>query len=111
MPCRRRARWRRCSPTQATRESVLAGTAATVRPRLTVQSGRLARAFSVRNLIVVAVVVVVAYIGAVPLGFLLWQTFVHGGTLSIESFRGAYSDIGIGEMMANSLAFAFGSCA
>jgi len=88
----------------------LAGTAATLRPRLSVQSGLLSRVFSARNLIVVGVVAIVAYLGAVPIGFLLWQTFVHGGTLSIESFRGAYSDVGIGEMMANSLAFAFGSC-
>jgi iron(III) transport system permease protein len=86
-------------------------TAAALRPRLGAESGLVRRLFSARNLIVLAVVAIVGYLGAVPLGFLLWQTFIRGGDLTVANFRGAYTDVGIGEMMANSLAFAFGSCA
>ena len=57
------------------------------------------------------VVAVVAWLGAVPLGFLLWQTFVRGGVLTVANFRGAYTSVGIGTMVGNSLAFAFGSAA
>jgi iron(III) transport system permease protein len=89
----------------------LAGSVATLRPRLAAEGGLFRRLLSGRNLIVFAVVAIVAYLGAVPLGFLLWQTFVRGGTLTLANFRGAYTDVGIGEMMGNSLAFAFGSCA
>jgi iron(III) transport system permease protein len=86
-------------------------TAAALRPRLGAESGLFRRLVSARNLIVLVVVTVVAWLGAVPLGFLLWQTFVRGGELTVANFRGAYTDVGIGEMMGNSLAFAFGSCA
>ncbi len=57
------------------------------------------------------VVAVVAWLGAVPLGFLLWQTFVRGGVLTVANFRGAYTSVGIGTMVGNSLAFALGSAA
>ena len=86
-------------------------TAAALRPRLGSERGLVRRLFSARNLIVLAVVAVVAWLGAVPLGFLLWQTFVKSGTLTIANFRGAYTSVGIGTMMGNSLAFAFGSSA
>jgi len=86
-------------------------TAAALRPRLGSASGLVRSLLSARNLIVLAVVAVVAWLGAVPLGFLLWQTFVKGGTLTIANFRGAYTSVGIGTMMGNSLAFAFGSSA
>jgi iron(III) transport system permease protein len=86
-------------------------TVAALRPRLGAESGVLRRLLSARNVIVVFVVAVVAWLGAVPLGFLLWRTFVRGGSLTLSNFEGAYTDVGIGEMMANSLAFAFGSCA
>jgi len=71
-------------------------TAAALRPRLGSQSGLLRRLLSARNLIVLAVVAIVAWLGAVPLGFLLWQTFVKSGTLTIANFRGAYTSVGIG---------------
>ena len=73
------------------------------------RSGALRRALSARNLILVLVTLVVAYLALVPLGFLLWQTFVHNGHLTLESFRVAYSDTGLGSMTLNSLAFAGGS--
>src|SRR3954447_12896049 len=86
-------------------------TVAALRPRATAGTRFAARLLSGRNLIVVGVVAIVGYLGAVPLGFLLWQTFVKNGELTLENFRGAYPDIGLGEMMLNSFAFAFGSTA
>jgi iron(III) transport system permease protein len=70
---------------------------------------RLRRLLSARNLIVVIVAAVIAYLALVPLGFLLWQTFIHNGHLSVASFRDAYATVGIGTMLYNSLAFAIGS--
>jgi len=86
-------------------------TAAALRPRLRFESGVVRRLLSARNLIVLVVVAVVAWLGAVPLGFLLWQTFVRGGVLTVANFRGAYTSVGIGTMVGNSLAFALGSAA
>jgi iron(III) transport system permease protein len=86
-------------------------TAAALRPRLGAESGLFRRLVSARNLIVLVVVAVVAWLGAVPLGFLLWQTFVKGGELTVVNFRGAYTSVGIGTMVGNSLAFALGSSA
>ena len=86
----------------------MAGTVA-LRPRVAAEGGLLRRLLSGRNLIILAVVAIVGYLGAVPLGFLLWQTFVRGGALTFANFRGAYNDVGIGEMMVNSLTFAIGS--
>lgn len=79
----------------------------TIQPRAAI----LRRIFSARNLIVLVVVVVIAYLAIVPLGFLLWQTFIHNGHLSIASFRDAYSTVGIGTMMFNSFSFSIGSTA
>jgi iron(III) transport system permease protein len=58
---------------------------------------------------VAGVTLLVAYLSLVPLGFLLWQTFVRGGHLTLESFRNAYSDAGLFDMTMNSFAFAIGS--
>jgi iron(III) transport system permease protein len=74
-------------------------------------SATLRRLLSGRNIIVLAVTVVVFWIALVPLGFLLWQTFVRDGAVTLERFREAYSSIGLGEMALNSLAFAAGSAA
>jgi iron(III) transport system permease protein len=71
----------------------------------------LRRLFSARNTIVVAVVLVIAYLGLVPLGFLLEQVFVRNGHLTFANVREAYNTIGLGKMTLNSLAFAFGSTA
>ena len=69
------------------------------------------RLFTGRNVIVAAVIAAVTYIALVPLGFLLWQTFVSGGQFTLERFREAYSSIGLVEMAYNSIAFAVGSAA
>jgi iron(III) transport system permease protein len=69
----------------------------------------LRRVFSARNLIVVGVAVVIAYLALVPLGFLLWQTFVRDGSFTLDRFREAYSTVGLGEMAFNSFTFAIGA--
>jgi iron(III) transport system permease protein len=84
---------------------------AAAEPRLLGRSSAVRRVFSGRNVIVGGVAAAVAYLALVPLGFLLWQTFVKDGRLSIDSFRGAYSTIGLGRMTLNSLEFALGSSA
>src|SRR5438105_483217 len=89
----------------------MAGTAAALRPRLARPSGVVRRLLSARNLIVLVVVAVAAGRVAGPLGRLLWQPFVRGGVVTVANFRGAYTSVGIGTMMGNSLAFAFGSAA
>ena len=55
------------------------------------------------------VVAVLAYLALVPIGFLVWRTFVVGGDLTLDSFREAYSAIGLGEMALNSLLFTLGT--
>jgi len=72
-------------------------------------AGAWRRVFSVQTLVLVLVVSVIAYVALVPLGFLLWETFVRDGSLSVEAFRQAYSTVGLGEMAWNSLVFAFGT--
>jgi iron(III) transport system permease protein len=67
------------------------------------------RLLSGRNLIVLGVVVLVGYLALVPLGYLLWGTFFNSRGFTLDWFSQAYSAIGLGEMMANSLAFAAGS--
>jgi iron(III) transport system permease protein len=69
------------------------------------------RVFSGRNVIVAGVIVAITYVALVPLGFLLWQTFVSGGQFTLDRFREAYSSIGLVEMAYNSIAFAVGSAA
>jgi len=59
--------------------------------------------------IVVLVIAAVTYIALVPFGFLLWQTFVRDGNVTLERFREAYSSIGLAEMALNSIVFAVGS--
>ncbi len=69
------------------------------------------RLFSARNLIVLVVAALIAYLALVPLGFLLWQTFARNGHLTLAAFREAYSNVGLTEMTKNSLVFALGATA
>src|SRR3954463_11299559 len=69
----------------------------------------LRRLLSARNLIVVVVVLVIAYLALVPLGFLLWQTFHPNGEFTLNAFRDAYATVGLGTMLLNSFAFSAGS--
>ena len=71
---------------------------------------RVRRGLSARNLIVVAVIIVVGYLALVPLGFLLWQTFTtRDGQLTLDTFTAAYRTVGLGTMALNSFAFAIGA--
>ena len=74
-----------------------------------VRGDTLRRLVSARNVIVLLVTLLVAYLALVPLGFLVWQTFFRDGHLTLASFREAYSETGLGEMTVNSFAFAGGS--
>jgi iron(III) transport system permease protein len=56
-----------------------------------------------------AVLVLVAYLALVPLGYLLWHALSAGGSLSIEPIRAAFRRTGIGSMAVSSLVFALGS--
>jgi iron(III) transport system permease protein len=63
-------------------------------------------------LILLAVVLIVGYLALVPLGYLLWGTFLgEGGALTLEHFRAAYrpGTYDLGSMALNSFTFAFGS--
>jgi iron(III) transport system permease protein len=62
-----------------------------------------------RNLIIVAVVFGIGYLALVPLGYLLWGTFVDAGGLTLRFFREAYAATGLGEMAVNSLVFSTGA--
>ena len=48
--------------------------------------------------LVVAVVAVLVFLAVVPIGFLVWRTFVVDGSLTLDSFREAYSAVGLWEM-------------
>src|SRR3954451_11829466 len=76
-----------------------------VQPR----GGGLRRLLSARNLIVLGVAIVIAYLALVPIGFLLWQTFHRDGHFTFSAFRDAYSAVGLGTMLLNSFAFSAGS--
>jgi ABC-type Fe3+ transport system permease subunit len=69
----------------------------------------LRRLLSARNLIVRVVAFVIAYLALVPVGCLIWQTFVRGGHYTVSAFRDAYATVGIGTMLLNSFIFSFGS--
>jgi iron(III) transport system permease protein len=77
--------------------------------RLRPVAGAWRRVLSVQTLVLLTVVTAIAYLALVPIGFLLWETFVRDGSLSIHAFREAYSTVGLGEMAWNSLVFAFGT--
>jgi iron(III) transport system permease protein len=67
------------------------------------------RLLSGRNLIVLGVVIVIGYLALVPLFYLLWGTFFDDHGFTLKWFSEAYSTVGLGEMMFNSLTFAAGA--
>jgi len=89
----------------------VADSVAVTAPELPAWREQARRFFSARNVVVLVVVAVIAYLALVPLGFLFWTTFVRNGTLTLANFREAYSSVGLGTMMLNSFAFALGSSA
>ncbi|MPZ89177.1 MAG: ABC transporter permease subunit [Nitriliruptorales bacterium] len=68
---------------------------------------------SLQTLVLIGVTVLVAYLAIVPLGYLLWNTFVLDGSLTLENFRSAYASdaFGLWTMSFNSVRFAVGSTA
>lgn len=71
----------------------------------------LRKVLSPRNLILVSVVLIVGYLALVPLGYLLWGTFLGEDGLTLEHFRRAYAEesYGLGRMAANSFLYALGA--
>src|SRR3954469_14836903 len=72
------------------------------------------RLVSARHVIILGglgVVAVIGYLALVPLGYLVWGAFFDERGFTLDWFREAYSAVGLGTMMLNSLAFAVGSTA
>jgi iron(III) transport system permease protein len=82
---------------------------AAIATRLRPRAGAWRRLLSAKTLILFVAVAVIAYLSLVPVGFLLWETFIRNGALSVDAFRDAYSAVGLGEMALNSLEFAAGT--
>ncbi|WP_049579903.1 ABC transporter permease [Streptomyces sp. SBT349] len=64
-----------------------------------------------RTLTLLAVCLVVLYLVAVPMLFLLRDAFLEDGSLTLDGFSGAFGGAGTGSMVANTLVFALGSTA
>ncbi|HET7735035.1 MAG TPA: ABC transporter permease subunit, partial [Nocardioidaceae bacterium] len=62
-------------------------------------------------LIVGVVALTIGYLALVPLFYLLWGTFFDAGGLTFSGFGRAYGNDRMGELITNSLWFAFGSAA
>lgn len=70
---------------------------------------RLRRALTVKTLVLVAVVAVIAYLALTPLGFLLHGTFFEDGQFTLGGFERAYTTSGVWTMARNSVVFALGT--
>lgn len=71
---------------------------------------RIRGVFTPKLLIVGGAIVIVGYLALVPLGYLLHDTFTGNSGLTFNAFARAYGGTSqSGEMMVNSLEFAFGS--
>jgi iron(III) transport system permease protein len=62
-----------------------------------------------KNLVLVAVVLVIGYLALVPLGYLIWGTFFDASGFTLRFFREAYARSGFAELITNSLVFSVGS--
>lgn len=64
-----------------------------------------------QTLLILIVVLAIGYLALVPVGYLIWGTFVENGGLTLRWFGEAYSQggIGFGELVRNSITFAVGS--
>jgi len=74
-----------------------------------------ARGFDAKWLVIAACVAIAVYLGAVPLGFLLWQSFLtpqsaaHAAELTLGNYRTAYGSAVTWILFWNSLRFAAGA--
>jgi iron(III) transport system permease protein len=84
----------------ASRATLLSRMGARLRPR---------ELFQPRNLIILAVVAVIAYLALVPLGYLLWGTFFDENGFTLKHFSEAYQGIPFSTLVTNSFVFALGS--
>ena len=64
-----------------------------------------------QTLIILGVVLVIAYLAIVPLGYLLWGTFFDEQGFTLRFFGEAYAAFPLTELLANSFTFAIGSTA
>jgi iron(III) transport system permease protein len=67
------------------------------------------RALRVETAVLAGGVVLIGCLTLVPLCYVLWRTFVDGGTVTVRFVRVAYGAFGLGELLWNSLRFAAGS--
>lgn len=80
------------------RRGRMAGLATTARSLLQAQT-----------LVVAVVVVVVGYLAAVPLYYLLWGTFFDAQGFTLDAFGRAFGATGVDRMVVNSLTFSVGA--
>ncbi len=76
---------------------------------LRLRRGLFERAFSAETSVLAAGTVLIGCLTLVPLVYLLWRTFVDGGTVTGRFIRVAYGAFGLGELLWNSFRFAAGS--
>lgn len=76
------------------------------RPRWAINWRAVARP---QTAIVLAAAAFVSYLALVPLVYLLWGTFFDASGPTLRFFEEAYSEVGLGEMVGNSLAFSLGA--
>jgi iron(III) transport system permease protein len=62
-----------------------------------------------QTLIILVVVVTIAYLAIVPLGYLLWGTFFDEQGFTLRFFDQAYARFPLTDLLANSFTFAIGS--
>lgn len=62
-----------------------------------------------QGLLILLVVLAIAYLALVPLGYLLWGTFFDENGFTVRFFGEAYARTGLREVVTNSLVFAVGS--
>ena len=90
----------------------MASTSSPVRVRIATSRLAVRRWLPTPKLLIVGVVALtIGYLALVPLFYLLWGTFFDAGGLTFSGFSRAYGNDRMGELITNSLWFAFGSAA
>lgn len=85
-------------------------------PQLTPDSLSGRRTFDLKWLIIGFTILIVTYLGIVPLIFLIWQSFstpqtlTQAATFTLQNYEKAYTDPRTVELFKNSFTFAFGTC-
>jgi len=71
--------------------------------------GRLRALVTFQRVVISTTILLVGYLALVPIGYLIWQTFIVGGRVSTRNFGDAYSAFEIGTLVRNSFVYAIGS--